>query len=79
MAGSRAITASDRGSQWAPPLGGLGYYDGYYGDSYAYDYDDGYAPAPYYYDNGQYRLSARNLFPSAKTAAGILPITVDLT
>jgi hypothetical protein len=36
-------------------LGGLGYYGGYtpYGDSYAYDYDDGYAPAPYY-NNGQF-------------------------
>ena len=30
-------------------LGGLGY--GYYGDSYAYDYGDNYAPAPYYYGN----------------------------
>jgi hypothetical protein len=30
-------------------LGGLGY--GYYGDSYAYDYGDNYAPAPYYYNN----------------------------
>jgi hypothetical protein len=34
-------------------IGGLGYYGGYgydpyYGDSYAYDYDNGYAPAPYY-------------------------------
>ena len=29
-------------------LGGLGY--GYYGDSYAYDYGDNYAPAPYYYE-----------------------------
>jgi hypothetical protein len=30
-------------------IGGLGY--GYYGDSYAYDYGDNYAPAPYYYNN----------------------------
>jgi hypothetical protein len=28
-------------------IGGLGYY----GDSYAYDYGDNYAPAPYYYNN----------------------------
>jgi hypothetical protein len=37
-------------------LGGLGYYGGYpyYGDSYAYDYDDGYAPAPTYYGNNGY-------------------------
>jgi hypothetical protein len=30
-------------------IGGLGY--GYYGDSYAYDYGDNYAPAPDYYNN----------------------------
>jgi hypothetical protein len=37
-------------------LGGLGYYGGYpyYGDSYAYDYDDGYVPAPTYYGNNDY-------------------------
>jgi hypothetical protein len=43
-------------------LGGLGYYDGYYGDAYAYDYDDGYADAPYYYGDDQYACQPGTYF-----------------
>jgi hypothetical protein len=43
-------------------LGGLGYYDGYYGDTYAYDYDDGYADAPYYYGDDQYACQPGTYF-----------------
>jgi hypothetical protein len=37
-------------------IGGLGYYGGYpdYGNSYAYDYDNGYAPAQNYYGNNDF-------------------------